>query len=72
MDCFLVRAFFFQLLWMLLARQQFLYGNRPGDNGNNQRLQGLEKLFVGPDMFYCGLPERERVFTLAYTNREGI
>jgi len=29
-----------------------------------------EKLFVGPDMFYCGLPERERVFTLAYTNRE--
>jgi topoisomerase-4 subunit A len=29
-----------------------------------------EKLFVGPDMVYCGLPERERVFTLAYTNRE--
>jgi len=29
-----------------------------------------EKLFVGPDMFYCGLPKRERVFTLAYTNRE--
>jgi len=29
-----------------------------------------EKLFVGPDLFYCGLPERERVFTLAYTNRE--
>jgi topoisomerase-4 subunit A len=29
-----------------------------------------EKLFVGPDLFYCGLPERERVFTLAYTNRQ--
>src|SRR5262249_39717083 len=29
-----------------------------------------EKLFVGPDLFYCGLPERERIFTLAYTNRE--
>lgn len=29
-----------------------------------------EKLFVGPDLFYCGLPERDRVFTLAYTNRD--
>jgi topoisomerase-4 subunit A len=29
-----------------------------------------EKLFVGPDLVYCGLPERERVFTLAYTNRD--
>jgi topoisomerase-4 subunit A len=29
-----------------------------------------EKLFVGPELVYCGLPERERVFTLAYTNRE--
>jgi topoisomerase-4 subunit A len=29
-----------------------------------------EKLFVGPDLIYCGLPERERIFTLAYTNRE--
>ena len=29
-----------------------------------------EKLFVGPELFYCGLPERERVFTCAYTNRE--
>jgi topoisomerase IV subunit A len=29
-----------------------------------------EKLFVGPDLIYCGLPERDRVFTLAYTNRE--
>jgi topoisomerase-4 subunit A len=29
-----------------------------------------EKLFVGPDVVFCGLPERERVFTLAYTNRD--
>lgn len=29
-----------------------------------------EKLFVGPDLFYCGIPERDRVFTLVYTNRE--
>ncbi len=29
-----------------------------------------EKLFVGPELFYCGLPERDRVFTLAYTNRQ--
>jgi topoisomerase-4 subunit A len=29
-----------------------------------------EKLFVGPDLVFCGLPERERVFTLAYTNRD--
>jgi len=29
-----------------------------------------EKLFVGPELFYCGLPERERVFTCAYTDRQ--
>ena len=29
-----------------------------------------EKLFVGPELFYCGLPDRERVFTCAYTNRD--
>ncbi|HEV2328548.1 MAG TPA: DNA topoisomerase IV subunit A [Verrucomicrobiae bacterium] len=28
-----------------------------------------EKLFVGPELFYCGLPERERIFTCAYTDR---
>jgi topoisomerase-4 subunit A len=28
-----------------------------------------EKLFVGPDLVYCGLPERDRVITLAYTDR---
>ncbi len=29
-----------------------------------------EKLFVGPELFYCGLPDREKVFTCAYTDRE--
>jgi topoisomerase-4 subunit A len=28
-----------------------------------------EKLFVGPELFYCGLPEREKIFTCAYTDR---
>jgi topoisomerase-4 subunit A len=28
-----------------------------------------EKLFVGPELFYAGLPDRERVFTCAYTDR---
>ena len=29
-----------------------------------------EKLFVGQELYYCGLPERERVFTCAYTDRD--
>jgi topoisomerase-4 subunit A len=29
-----------------------------------------EKLFVGQELFYCGLPDRDRVFTCAYTDRE--
>ena len=28
-----------------------------------------EKMFVGPDLVYCGLPDREKVFTCAYTDR---
>lgn len=28
-----------------------------------------EKLFVGQELFYCGLPEREKIFTCAYTDR---
>ncbi len=28
-----------------------------------------EKLFVGSDLVYCGLPERDRVFTMAYSDR---
>jgi topoisomerase-4 subunit A len=39
-------------------------------DGHYQVTELPEKFFVGPDLVYCGLPERERVFTLAYTNRE--
>ncbi len=39
-------------------------------DGHYQVIELPEKLFVGPDLIYCGLPERDRVFTLAYTNRE--
>lgn len=39
-------------------------------DGHYQVVELAEKLFVGPDLIYCGLPERERVFTCAYTNRE--
>lgn len=28
-----------------------------------------DRLFVGPDLAYAGLPDRERVFTLAYSDR---
>jgi topoisomerase-4 subunit A len=39
-------------------------------DGHYQVVELAEKLFVGPDLVYCGLPERDRIFTLAYTNRE--
>jgi topoisomerase IV subunit A len=39
-------------------------------DGHYQVVDLPEKLFVGPDLEYCGLPDRERIFTLAYTNRE--
>jgi topoisomerase IV subunit A len=39
-------------------------------DGHYQVIELPEKLFAGPDLVYCGLPERERVFTLAYTNRD--
>src|SRR5437588_1545265 len=39
-------------------------------DGHYKVVELPEKLFVGPDMIFCGLPERDRVFTCAYTNRE--
>jgi topoisomerase-4 subunit A len=39
-------------------------------DGHYKMIELPEKLFVGPDLVYCGLPERDRVFTCAYTNRE--
>ena len=39
-------------------------------DGHYKVVELPEKMFVGPDMVFCGLPERDRVITLAYTNRE--
>jgi topoisomerase-4 subunit A len=39
-------------------------------DGHYQVTELPEKFFVGPDVVFCGLPERDRVFTAAYTNRE--
>ena len=39
-------------------------------DGHYKVVELPEKLFVGPDLFYAGLPERDRVFTLVYTNRD--
>ena len=29
-----------------------------------------EKLFVGQELFFCGLPDRDKIFTCAYTDRD--
>jgi topoisomerase IV subunit A len=39
-------------------------------DGHYKVIELPEKMFVGPDLVYCAVPERERVFTLVYTNRE--
>jgi topoisomerase-4 subunit A len=39
-------------------------------DGHYQVVELPEKQFVGPDLVFAGLPERERIFTCAYTNRE--
>jgi topoisomerase-4 subunit A len=39
-------------------------------DGTYKLIELPEKMFVGPDLLYCGLPERDRVFTCAYTDRE--
>jgi topoisomerase-4 subunit A len=39
-------------------------------DGHYQVIELPEKQFVGPDVVFVGLPERDRIFTLAYTNRE--
>ena len=38
-------------------------------DGHYKATELQEKFFVGPDLFYCALPERDRVFTCAYTDR---
>jgi len=39
-------------------------------DGHYKVVELPEKMFVGPDMVFCALPERDRVMTLAYTNRD--
>jgi topoisomerase IV subunit A len=39
-------------------------------DGHYKMIELPEKLFVGPDLVYCGVPDRDRVFTLAYSNRD--
>jgi topoisomerase IV subunit A len=38
-------------------------------DGHYKVVELPEKMFVGPDLVYAAVPERERVITLAYTNR---
>ena len=39
-------------------------------DGHYKVVELPEKLFVGPDLVFCAIPDREKVFTCAYTNRE--
>jgi topoisomerase-4 subunit A len=39
-------------------------------DGHYKVIELPEKLFVGPDLMYCGLPERDRVMTMAYSDRD--
>jgi len=39
-------------------------------DGHYKVIELPEKMFVGPDLVYAAVPERERVMTLAYTNRD--
>lgn len=39
-------------------------------DGHYKTIELPEKLFVGPDLMFCGVPERDRIFTVAYSTRE--
>jgi topoisomerase-4 subunit A len=39
-------------------------------DGHYKVVELPEKMFVGPDLVYAAVPERDKIFTLAYTNRE--
>jgi topoisomerase-4 subunit A len=39
-------------------------------DGHYKVIELPEKVFVGPDLVYASVPERERVITAAYTNRD--
>lgn len=38
-------------------------------DGTYKVIELPEKLFIGPELIFCGFPERDRVFTCAYTDR---
>ena len=39
-------------------------------DGRYKVIELPEKLFVGPDLLFCTIPERDRVMTLAYSTKE--
>lgn len=39
-------------------------------DGHYRMVELQEKFFIGPDLLHCCLPERDRVFTLAYADRD--
>ena len=39
-------------------------------DGHYKVIELPEKLFVGPDLYYCAVPDRERVYTLVYSDRD--
>ncbi|MEO6181596.1 MAG: DNA topoisomerase IV subunit A, partial [Verrucomicrobiota bacterium] len=39
-------------------------------DGHYKVLDLPEKIFVGPDLVFCALPDRDQIFTLCYTNRD--
>jgi len=39
-------------------------------DGHYKVIELPEKLFVGPDVLYCSTPDRERIFTVAYSTRD--
>lgn len=41
-------------------------------DGRYKVIELPEKLFVGPELVYAGLPARDRVFTLAYSTRDAV
>lgn len=38
-------------------------------DGRYKVIELPERLFVGPDLVWCGIPDREQVFTMAYSDR---
>ena len=39
-------------------------------DGHYQVIELPEKLFVGPDLVYCGIYERDRIMTIVYSNKD--